>query len=191
MRGWRGSASSSRRVVAETLFCSVDVAPLRAEPDASSEQVTQALRGEPLAVAGVPRAERIQRVSESLGLVGLDADSFRDRYPRQLSGGQRQRVSLARAIVTRPRLLFCDEAGDAQPALQALAGAAGPWAILIGPEGGFSPRERDLLRALPYATAATLGATAGREEPAYSSPSPRPRPPRPPARPAGASGALV
>jgi len=51
MRGWRGSASSSRRVVAETLFCSVDVAPLRAEPDASSEQVTQALRGEPLAVA--------------------------------------------------------------------------------------------------------------------------------------------
>ena len=56
-----------------------------------------------------PRAERIQRVSEALGLVGLDADSFRDRYPRQLSGGQRQRVSLARAIVTRPRLLFCDE----------------------------------------------------------------------------------
>jgi len=51
MRGWRGSASSSRRAVAETLFCSVDVAPLRAEPDASSEQVTQALRGEPLAVA--------------------------------------------------------------------------------------------------------------------------------------------
>ena len=47
--------------------------------------------------------------SEALGLVGLDADSFRDRYPRQLSGGQRQRVSLARAIVTRPRLLFCDE----------------------------------------------------------------------------------
>lgn len=56
------------------------------------------------------------------------------------------------------RLLFCDEAGDAKPALEALAGEArGAWAILIGPEGGFSPRERDLLRALPYATAATLG----------------------------------
>jgi len=52
MRAWRGCASSSRRVVAETLFCSVDVAPLRAEPSASSEQVTQALRGEPLAVTG-------------------------------------------------------------------------------------------------------------------------------------------
>ncbi|MGA0608210.1 16S rRNA (uracil(1498)-N(3))-methyltransferase [Phenylobacterium sp. VNQ135] len=55
------------------------------------------------------------------------------------------------------RLLFCDEAGDARPALQALEGASGPWAILIGPEGGFSPREREMLRGLPYATAATLG----------------------------------
>lgn len=58
------------------------------------------------------------------------------------------------------RLLFCDEAGDARPVLEALAGASGPaapWAILIGPEGGFSPRERDLLRALPYAIPVTLG----------------------------------
>lgn len=55
-------------------------------------------------------------------------------------------------------LLFCDEAGDAKPALAALAGReAGPWAILIGPEGGFSPGERDRLRALPFATPATLG----------------------------------
>jgi 16S rRNA (uracil1498-N3)-methyltransferase len=55
------------------------------------------------------------------------------------------------------RLLFCDEAGDAQPVLDAVAGAQGPWAILIGPEGGFSPREREMLRGLPYAVAATLG----------------------------------
>jgi 16S rRNA (uracil1498-N3)-methyltransferase len=55
-------------------------------------------------------------------------------------------------------LLFCDEAGDARPVLSALDGRpAGPWAILIGPEGGFSPREREVLRALPYATPATLG----------------------------------
>ena len=51
MRGWRGCASWSRRAMAETRFCAVDVAPLHVEPDASSEQVTQALRGEPLAVA--------------------------------------------------------------------------------------------------------------------------------------------
>lgn len=56
------------------------------------------------------------------------------------------------------RLLFCDEGGDAPAALEALAGKpAGPWAVLIGPEGGFSPVEREVLRALPYATAASLG----------------------------------
>ena len=56
------------------------------------------------------------------------------------------------------RLLFCDEAGDARPVLDALEGqTAGPWAILIGPEGGFSPKERETLRALPYATPASLG----------------------------------
>ncbi|MBA4012618.1 MAG: 16S rRNA (uracil(1498)-N(3))-methyltransferase [Phenylobacterium sp.] len=56
------------------------------------------------------------------------------------------------------RLLFCDEAGDAKPVLAAVNGAPpAPWAILIGPEGGFSPAERDALRNLPYATPATLG----------------------------------
>ena len=60
------------------------------------------------------------------------------------------------------RLLFCDEAGDAEQVLNALplpSGGRGsePWAILIGPEGGFSPAERERLRALPYAVAASLG----------------------------------
>jgi len=56
------------------------------------------------------------------------------------------------------RLLFCDEAGDAAPVLEALRGqAAGPWAILIGPEGGFSPTERAVLRAASFAIPATLG----------------------------------
>ena len=54
------------------------------------------------------------------------------------------------------KLLFCDEAGDAKPVLGAVE-AGGPWAILIGPEGGFSPKERELLRGLPYATPASLG----------------------------------
>jgi 16S rRNA (uracil1498-N3)-methyltransferase len=56
------------------------------------------------------------------------------------------------------RLLFCDEAGEAKPVLEALEGQpAGPWAILIGPEGGFSPAERSTVRALPYAVPASLG----------------------------------
>lgn len=54
------------------------------------------------------------------------------------------------------RLLFCDEAGDAPPVLRAVY-AAGPWAIVVGPEGGFSPREREALRAAPFATPASLG----------------------------------
>ena len=54
------------------------------------------------------------------------------------------------------RLLFCDEAGDAPTVLEAVT-IPGPWAILIGPEGGFSPTEREHLRSLPYAVPATLG----------------------------------
>ena len=56
------------------------------------------------------------------------------------------------------RLMFCDEAGDARPVLEALAGDANPaWAILIGPEGGFAPEERDRLRAQAFVTPVTLG----------------------------------
>ena len=68
------------------------------------------------------------------------------------------------------RLMFCDEAGEdpgqewggadgrARPALAALAGqGAAPWAVLIGPEGGFAPEERDRLRSLPQVTPVTLG----------------------------------
>ena len=55
-------------------------------------------------------------------------------------------------------LMFCDEAGDAPPALQALAGRkTGPWGVLIGPEGGFAPRERALIRASPQAVPVSLG----------------------------------
>lgn len=56
------------------------------------------------------------------------------------------------------RLMFCDETRDAAPAQAALAAAGpGPWAVLIGPEGGFAPEERDRLRAAPFATPVSLG----------------------------------
>ena len=51
MCGWSGCAISWRRAVGDGWSCAVEVAPLHVEPDASSEQVTQALRGEPLTVA--------------------------------------------------------------------------------------------------------------------------------------------
>ena len=55
------------------------------------------------------------------------------------------------------RLMFCDETGGA-PAMSALRDAGeGPWSILIGPEGGFSPEEGERLRSLPFAAAVSLG----------------------------------
>ncbi|WP_292228442.1 16S rRNA (uracil(1498)-N(3))-methyltransferase, partial [Brevundimonas sp.] len=55
------------------------------------------------------------------------------------------------------RLMFCDETGGA-PAVSALRAAGeGPWSILIGPEGGFSPEEGERLRSLPFSTAVSLG----------------------------------
>ena len=55
-------------------------------------------------------------------------------------------------------LMFCDESGEAPPALEALAGRpGGAWAILIGPEGGFSPAERAKIGHLPDAIPVSLG----------------------------------
>jgi 16S rRNA (uracil1498-N3)-methyltransferase len=54
--------------------------------------------------------------------------------------------------------MFCDEAGEAPPALDALGGRQeGSWGVLIGPEGGFSPRERALIRGLPQVVPVSLG----------------------------------
>src|SRR6187399_3246691 len=61
----------------------------------------------PLLLTKLGRADRLKRVRTALELVGL-GDRIKHK-PRELSGGQEQRVGIARAIVTDPTLLLCDE----------------------------------------------------------------------------------
>ena len=66
-------------------------------------------------IATVPRMlgwdkDKTQKRSEELlGMVGLDPDQYRDRYPKELSGGQAQRVGVARALGADPDIMLMDE----------------------------------------------------------------------------------
>ena len=61
----------------------------------------------PLLLTPLGRRDRRHHVATALAVVGLEHRA--KHYPRQLSGGQEQRVGIARAIVTDPTLLLCDE----------------------------------------------------------------------------------
>ncbi|MBS8262643.1 ABC transporter ATP-binding protein [Roseibium polysiphoniae] len=61
----------------------------------------------PLRLKGIPKKQAHDRVMEALEMVGLAG--FSESYPRELSGGMKMRVSIARALVTKPKVLLMDE----------------------------------------------------------------------------------
>ncbi|ANL66766.1 oligopeptide ABC transporter ATP-binding protein OppF [Rhizobium phaseoli] len=65
---------------------------------------------EPLTVfePKLSKTERTERVREIMGAVGLVPEMI-NRYPHEFSGGQAQRIGIARAVVTKPKLIVCDE----------------------------------------------------------------------------------
>jgi peptide/nickel transport system ATP-binding protein len=72
-------------------------------------QTVERIVTEPLAAqADTSRAEQQRRAAQVLDQVGLRANDLR-KYPHEFSGGQRQRIAIARALVTRPRLIVADE----------------------------------------------------------------------------------
>ncbi|MFM8610515.1 MAG: ATP-binding cassette domain-containing protein [Burkholderiaceae bacterium] len=75
-------------------------------------QTVERIVSEPLAAQAhrlpLSRGERHARAREALQSVGLRASDL-DKYPHEFSGGQRQRIAIARALITRPRLIVADE----------------------------------------------------------------------------------
>jgi peptide/nickel transport system ATP-binding protein len=72
-------------------------------------QTVARIVAEPLTAIGrVDRATQRAKVAETLESVGLRAADL-DKYPHEFSGGQRQRIAIARALITRPRLIVADE----------------------------------------------------------------------------------
>jgi putative ABC transport system ATP-binding protein len=106
----------------------------------------------PMIFAGVPRAERRERVAAALRMVGLQERAH--HRPAELSGGEQQRVAIARATVMRPQMLLADEptgnldSSSGRTVMEVLEGmnAAGLTLIVVTHDPAMASRAHRALR---------------------------------------------
>lgn len=99
---------------------------------------------------GTPRADRME----------LLAREAAEQCRRQDIPVIRPETGLAELLENWPaerKLIYLDESGASQSAIDVLPDCAAPAAILVGPEGGFSKKELEILRGMPYTAGITLG----------------------------------
>jgi 16S rRNA (uracil1498-N3)-methyltransferase len=111
------------------------------QPAITRRTVARRVNSERMRANAIEAAEQSGRVSVPEVHEAKDIDVVLNRWPQDR------------------RILFCDECGDADPIANALARMerGAPWAILTGPEGGFDPEERALIRSHASVVPVTLG----------------------------------
>ena len=163
---WRATVTEAGKR-GGTLTCKEQTRPVQVPPDlwlifAPIKKTRTDFIVEKAAEMGARRILPVQTAFTNAGRVHRDRLQAHAVEAAEQCGGtfvpqvaELQKLDRALAGLGSRNLMFCDEA--LAGAASALPDVSGPWAILIGPEGGFSDRERDRLRAMDLAHAVSLG----------------------------------